>query len=193
MRLLCMHTLYCASLRWYIYHEALIDKNKSFKSVTCFCMELSCTVIQTLSRVGSWCCKLCAVVRDLDGTAQSLKAVELEKEELHGLTTMLQKSLEVLTRNTHVLSLMYSNGNYPAKNPAVVGPGPGEAANPGAALHKRSRWTGAPGDGPGISTGYSRCQGPARQLAAHWGSDEESAGRERAGRGEVRTTSLSSN
>nr|XP_023691756.1 pleckstrin homology domain-containing family D member 1 isoform X1 [Paramormyrops kingsleyae] len=35
---------------------------------------------------------------DLDGTTQSLKAVELEKEELHGLTTMLQKSLEELAQ-----------------------------------------------------------------------------------------------
>lgn len=41
-----------------------------------------------------YCLMLC-VCRDLDGTAQCLKGVEHEKEELHNLTTTLQKSLEV--------------------------------------------------------------------------------------------------
>ncbi|XP_049319937.1 pleckstrin homology domain-containing family D member 1 [Astyanax mexicanus] len=35
---------------------------------------------------------------DLDGTAQSLKGVESEKAELHNLTTLLQKSLEDLSK-----------------------------------------------------------------------------------------------
>ncbi|XP_028831814.1 pleckstrin homology domain-containing family D member 1 isoform X2 [Denticeps clupeoides] len=37
-------------------------------------------------------------LRDLDGTAQSLKGVESEKEELHSLTTQLQKSIEELSQ-----------------------------------------------------------------------------------------------
>lgn len=41
------------------------------------------------------CSLLCADGRDLDGTAQSLKGVESEKEELSSLTMMLQKSIEV--------------------------------------------------------------------------------------------------
>lgn len=41
------------------------------------------------------CFVLCADGRDLDGTAQSLKGVESEKEELSSLTIMLQKSIEV--------------------------------------------------------------------------------------------------
>lgn len=40
-------------------------------------------------------CLLCVDGRDLDGTAQSLKGVESEKEELSSLTIMLQKSIEV--------------------------------------------------------------------------------------------------
>ena len=41
------------------------------------------------------CVCLC-LDRDLDGTAQSLKGVESEKEELNSVTTLLQKSIEVL-------------------------------------------------------------------------------------------------
>ncbi len=44
-------------------------------------------------------CLLLCVGRDLDGTAQCLKGVENEKEELNSLTTVLQKSLEVLGNN----------------------------------------------------------------------------------------------
>lgn len=44
-------------------------------------------------------CLLLCVGRDLDGTAQCLKGVENEKEELNSLTTILQKSLEVLGNN----------------------------------------------------------------------------------------------
>lgn len=41
---------------------------------------------------------LCVGGSDLDGTAQSLRGVESEKEELSSLTTMLQKSIEVRTK-----------------------------------------------------------------------------------------------
>ncbi|XP_064174950.1 pleckstrin homology domain-containing family D member 1 [Anguilla rostrata] len=44
---------------------------------------------------------------ELDGTAQSLKGVEVEKEELHSLTTLLQKSLEELSQEKqHTLELL---------------------------------------------------------------------------------------
>lgn len=55
----------------------------------------------------SWCqqfVSLC-VGRDLDGTAQSLKGVESEKEELHSLTTLLQQSLEVISNRGTVASV----------------------------------------------------------------------------------------
>jgi len=42
---------------------------------------------------------LLCVDRDMDGTSQCLEGVENEKEELHHLTTLLQKSLEV-SKNT---------------------------------------------------------------------------------------------
>lgn len=41
---------------------------------------------------------LLCVCSDLDGTAQSLRGVESEKEELSSLTKMLQKSIEVRTK-----------------------------------------------------------------------------------------------
>uniref|UniRef100_A0A673C200 Pleckstrin homology domain containing, family D (with coiled-coil domains) member 1 n=1 Tax=Sphaeramia orbicularis TaxID=375764 RepID=A0A673C200_9TELE len=47
------------------------------------------------------------IKQDLDGTAQSLKGVESEKEELSSLTIMLQKSIEVRLKNIpmHAFSL----------------------------------------------------------------------------------------
>ncbi len=47
------------------------------------------------------CFVLCVGGRDLDGTAQSLKGVESEKEELSSLTIMLQKSIEVQKKPKH--------------------------------------------------------------------------------------------
>ncbi|XP_067311076.1 pleckstrin homology domain-containing family D member 1 isoform X2 [Pseudorasbora parva] len=48
---------------------------------------------------------------DLDGTAQCLKGVENEKEELHNLTTLLQKSLEELSQEKkHTLELLRDRG-----------------------------------------------------------------------------------
>ncbi|XP_052001936.1 pleckstrin homology domain-containing family D member 1-like [Xyrauchen texanus] len=48
---------------------------------------------------------------DLDGTAQCLKGVESEKEELHSVTTLLQKSLEELTQEKqHTLELLRVKG-----------------------------------------------------------------------------------
>ncbi|XP_050988727.1 pleckstrin homology domain-containing family D member 1 isoform X1 [Labeo rohita] len=48
---------------------------------------------------------------DLDGTAQCLKGVENEKEELHSLTTLLQKSLEELSQEKkRTLELLRERG-----------------------------------------------------------------------------------
>ncbi|KAI4883214.1 hypothetical protein NFI96_022603, partial [Prochilodus magdalenae] len=48
---------------------------------------------------------------DLDGTAQSLKGVESEKQELHNLTTLLQKSLEELSKEKQrTLELLRDRG-----------------------------------------------------------------------------------
>ncbi|XP_066498172.1 pleckstrin homology domain-containing family D member 1 isoform X2 [Hoplias malabaricus] len=48
---------------------------------------------------------------DLDGTAQSLKGVELEKEELHNVTVLLQKSLEELSKEKQrTLELLRERG-----------------------------------------------------------------------------------
>lgn len=46
---------------------------------------------------------VCVAGRDLDDTAQSLKGVESEKEELSNLTIMLQKSIEVLVAHPQML------------------------------------------------------------------------------------------
>lgn len=43
---------------------------------------------------------MCSSGRDLDGTTQSLKGVESEKQELSSLTVMLQKSIEVCEGET---------------------------------------------------------------------------------------------
>ncbi|XP_016376840.1 pleckstrin homology domain-containing family D member 1-like [Sinocyclocheilus rhinocerous] len=48
---------------------------------------------------------------DLDGTAQCLTGVENEKEELHNLTTLLQKSLEELSQEKkRTLALLRERG-----------------------------------------------------------------------------------